>query len=201
MQMAGEITVAADRWHVWNALNDPDVLRQCIPGCETVIRETDNSLMAKIVAKVGPIKANFSGKVTLSELDPPNSYVISGEGSGGAAGFAKGSAAVKLTAVSGGTQLSYEVDSAVGGKLAQIGARLIDSTARKMAEDFFDKFVQIAEKTAVTDAGPVPAPTAATSTPASIPTTAEASAAAPKTRHIFAALIVLIIGAALYFLR
>jgi carbon monoxide dehydrogenase subunit G len=147
MQMAGDVSIAADRQHVWNALNDPDVLRQCIPGCETVTREADNVLLAKVTAKIGPIKAGFSGRVTLSDLDPPNSYLISGEGSGGAAGFARGSAAVRLTTAGDATQLHYEVDAAVGGKLAQIGARLIDTTARKMAEDFFAKFVEIAEST------------------------------------------------------
>jgi carbon monoxide dehydrogenase subunit G len=146
MQMAGDVSIAADRQHVWNALNDPDVLRRCIPGCETVTRDANNVLQAKVTAKIGPIKAGFSGKVTLSELDPPNSYVISGEGSGGAAGFAKGSAAVKLTSAGHLTQLHYQVDAAVGGKLAQIGARLIDTTARKMAEEFFAKFVEIAEE-------------------------------------------------------
>lgn len=163
MQMAGDVSIAANRQHVWNALNDPEVLRQCIPGCETVTREADNVLLAKVTAKIGPIKAGFSGKVTLSELDPPNSYVISGEGSGGAAGFAKGGAAVKLTALGDATQLHYEVNAQVGGKLAQIGARLIDSTARKMAEDFFAKFVAIAESTsperpAAEEAAPAPEP-------------------------------------------
>jgi carbon monoxide dehydrogenase subunit G len=162
MQMAGDVSIAADRQHVWNALNDPEVLRQCIPGCESVTREADNILLARVTAKIGPIKAGFSGKVTLSELDPPNSYVISGEGSGGAAGFAKGSAAVKLSAAGNATQLSYQVEAAVGGKLAQIGARLIDSTARKMAEDFFAKFVAIAESTSparstVEEIAPAPA--------------------------------------------
>ncbi len=167
MQMAGDVSIAAERQHVWNALNDPEVLRQCIPGCETVTREADNVLLAKVTAKIGPIKAGFSGKVTLSELDPPNSYVISGEGSGGAAGFAKGSAAVKLTGEGNTTRLHYQVDAAVGGKLAQIGARLIDTTAKKMAEDFFTKFVAIAESTSPTApvpaAPPVPAPQPATS--------------------------------------
>lgn len=160
MQMAGDVSIAADRQHVWNALNDPDVLRQCIPGCETVTREADNVLLAKVTVRIGPIKAGFSGKVTLSELDPPNSYVISGEGSGGAAGFARGSAKVKLTAAGDVTRLNYQVEAAVGGKLAQIGARLIDSTARKMAEEFFSKFVEISEGTATADPAPAPAETA-----------------------------------------
>lgn len=168
MQMAGDVSIAADRQHVWNVLNDPDVLRQCIPGCETVTREAGNVLLAKVTAKIGPIKAGFSGKVTLSDLDPPNSYVISGEGSGGAAGFAKGSAAVKLTTDGSATRLHYQVNAQVGGKLAQIGARLIDSTAKKMAEDFFANFVAIAESTSPTapareDAAPAPASQPATS--------------------------------------
>lgn len=199
MQMAGEVTIAADRRHVWDALNDPDVLRQCIPGCETVTREADNVLMAKVIARVGPIKAGFSGKVTLSDLDPPNSYVISGEGNGGAAGFAKGSAVVKLASVGDGTQLSYRVDSAVGGKLAQIGARMIDSTARKMAEDFFGKFVEIAERTAQADAGTVPA--AETAVPVGVQAIAEAPAAGSKIKYAIAAFAVLAACAALYLSR
>lgn len=195
MQMAGEVTIAADRQHVWDALNDPEVLRQCIPGCETVIREADNVLLAKVVAKVGPIKAAFSGKVTLSELDPPNSYVISGEGNGGAAGFAKGSAAVKLTPAGNGTQLSYQVESAVGGKLAQIGTRLIDSTARKMAEEFFAKFVAIAESTAKTGTATI-SPAEAMVLPI-----AEAPAAGSKTGYVITAIVVLAAAAALYLLR
>ncbi len=188
MQMAGDVSIAADRQHVWTALNDPDVLRQCIPGCESVTREGDNVLLAKVTARIGPIKAGFSGKVTLSELDPPNSYVISGEGSGGAAGFAKGSAAVKLTGEGNTTQLHYEVEAAVGGKLAQIGARLIDTTAKKMAEDFFTKFVAIAESTSTTP----PAPETA------------APAPAPKQNNrpfIIAAIAVLALAAAYFLLR
>lgn len=188
MQMAGDVSIAADRQHVWNALNDPDVLRQCIPGCETVTREADNILLAKVTAKIGPIKAGFSGKVTLSELDPPNSYVISGEGSGGAAGFAKGSAAVKLTTMGDATQLHYEVNAQVGGKLAQIGARLIDTTAKKMAEDFFAKFVAIAETTSTTPQIPAP------------PATAEPQPAQSGNRLLIVVGLVLLTAAAAYLL-
>lgn len=191
MQMSGDVSIAADRQHVWTALNDPDVLRQCIPGCESVTREADNVLLAKVTAKIGPIKTGFSGKVTLSELDPPNSYVISGEGSGGAAGFAKGSAAVKLTTVGNLTQLHYQVDAAVGGKLAQIGARLIDSTARKMAEDFFSTFVKIAESTSTTPSA------TAEAAPAS-PSPAPQSAPRGKRLLIAAALVALAIAAVFY---
>jgi uncharacterized protein len=146
MDMNGEYVIKAPRQAVWDALNDSDVLKQCIPGCEEVEKTSDTSFSAKVAAKVGPVKARFTGEVTLSELDPPNGYKISGEGKGGAAGFAKGGAEVKLTDVeSGGTTLSYVVDAQVGGKLAQIGSRLIDSTAKKMAGQFFEKFGEIVE--------------------------------------------------------
>ncbi len=129
MDMNGEYQIAAPRQRVWEALNDPEVLRQCIPGCEEIVKESDVAWTAKVTAKVGPVKAKFAGKVTLSELDPPNGYTITGEGTGGAAGFAKGGAAVKLIDQGAGTLLSYTVKAQVGGKLAQIGSRLIDGAA------------------------------------------------------------------------
>ena len=125
---------------VWEALNDPAVLQQCIPGCETIEKTSDTEFAARVVAKVGPVRAAFNGKVTLSDLDPPKAYTISGEGSGGVAGFAKGAAKVRLDGDGDATTLRYEVAAHVGGKLAQIGSRLIDATARKMAEDFFARF-------------------------------------------------------------
>jgi len=141
MDMTGEFLIAAPRQKVWAALNDPEVLKQSIPGCEEIEKLSDTELQAKVTAKVGPVKARFGGKVTLSDLDPPNGYKITGEGSGGAAGFAKGGATVRLADADGGaTRLSYTVEAHVGGKLAQIGSRLIDATARKMAEDFFARF-------------------------------------------------------------
>ena len=140
MDMTGEFVIPAPRQKVWEALNDPAVLQQCIPGCETIEKLSDTELQAKVVAKVGPVRAHFGGKVTLSDLDPPNGYRISGEGSGGAAGFAKGGATVRLGDEGQGTRLTYKVEAHVGGKLAQIGSRLIDATARKMAEDFFARF-------------------------------------------------------------
>lgn len=140
MDMTGEFVIPAPRQKVWEALNDPAILQQCIPGCETIEKLSDTELQAKVVAKVGPVRAHFGGKVTLSDLDPPNGYKISGEGSGGAAGFAKGGAAVRLSDEGQATRLSYKVEAHVGGKLAQIGSRLIDATARKMAEDFFSRF-------------------------------------------------------------
>lgn len=146
MDMTGDYVIKAPRQAVWDALNDSDVLKLCIPGCEEVEKTSDTSFSAKVSTKVGPVKARFTGDVTLSELDPPNGYKISGEGKGGPAGFAKGGAEVKLAdAENGGTTLSYVVDAQVGGKLAQIGSRLIDSTAKKMAGQFFEKFGEIVE--------------------------------------------------------
>ena len=141
MQMNDSRSVPASRDKVWAALNDPDVLRQCIPGCQNLEMTTPTDMTATVVIKVGPVKATFGGKVTLSDLDPPNSYRITGEGAGGVAGFAKGGAAIRLEAVGDNeTILHYEVDSQIGGKLAQLGGRLIDSTARKLAGEFFTKF-------------------------------------------------------------
>jgi carbon monoxide dehydrogenase subunit G len=140
MDMTGEFLIPAPRQKVWAALNDPEILKQSIPGCDEIEKLSDTEMQAKVTAKVGPVKARFGGKVTLSDLDPPNGYKITGEGSGGAAGFAKGGATVKLSDADGGTRLAYTVEAHVGGKLAQIGSRLIDATARKMAEDFFSRF-------------------------------------------------------------
>jgi carbon monoxide dehydrogenase subunit G len=128
---------------VYAALNDVDILRQCIPGCESVEKTSDTEMTAKVTLKIGPVKASFSGKVTLSDLDPPNGYTITGEGSGGAAGFAKGGAAVKLESDGEATVLHYTVNAQIGGKLAQLGGRLIDATSKKLAGDFFEKFSEI----------------------------------------------------------
>jgi len=144
MDMTGEYRVAAPRQKVWDALNDPEILKQAIPGCETITKHSDTEMSATVRAKVGPVSARFGGKVTISDRDPPNSYKIMGEGTGGPAGFAKGGASVKLADDgSGGTILSYVVEANVGGKLAQIGSRLIDATARQMADNFFSKFAQV----------------------------------------------------------
>jgi carbon monoxide dehydrogenase subunit G len=149
MKMTGEEIIAAPRQVVWDALNDPDVLKQCITGCEEIKKKSDTELEAKVTAKVGPVKASFVGAVKLSKLNPPRSYVISGEGKGGVAGFAKGGATVQLSDTADGhTKLSYDVDAQVGGKLAQIGSRLIDSTAKKMATDFFKKFNKVVSELA-----------------------------------------------------
>ncbi len=143
MDMTGEHRIAAARETVWRALNDPDVLKQCIPGCEELEKTSDTEFSARVNARVGPVSARFTGKVQLSDIDAPNGYTISGEGQGGVAGFAKGGATVKLSDDAGATVLAYEANGTVGGKLAQIGSRLIDSTARKMADDFFGKFADL----------------------------------------------------------
>jgi carbon monoxide dehydrogenase subunit G len=143
MQLTGEYRIEAPREQVWQALNDPEILKLCIPGCEELERTSDDGFAAKVKAKVGPVSAKFAGAVTLSELNPPESYTISGEGKGGAAGFAKGGAKVHLAEDGAATTLSYEVDAQVGGKLAQIGSRLISGTAKKMADDFFGTFAEL----------------------------------------------------------
>ncbi|MHB1205932.1 MAG: CoxG family protein [Rhodospirillaceae bacterium] len=143
MDIKGEYFIPVPRPAVWAALNDVDVLKQAIPGCDSMNRLSDTEIEATVTAKVGPVKATFKGQVTLSDLDPPNGYSIRGEGKGGVAGFAKGGAKVRLTDAPGGTTLNYDVDAAVGGKLAQIGARLIDGTARKLADEFFTAFTKI----------------------------------------------------------
>ena len=143
MKMSGERVIEAPRARVWEALNDPEVLRQAIPGCTELVKHSPTEFSAKVMAKVGPVKANFAGDVTLSRLDPPNSYLISGKGSGGVAGFAEGGAEVRLEDADGQTKLVYDVEAKVGGKLAQIGSRLIDSTARRMADEFFARFADV----------------------------------------------------------
>jgi uncharacterized protein len=154
MDMTGEYRIAATREKVWAALNDPDVLRASIPGCQSLDKVSDNEFAARVVAKVGPVKSTFNGHVTLTNINAPESYTISGEGKGGAAGFAKGGADVILREDSGETVLNYTAKADVGGKLAQLGSRLIDGTAKKMADEFFANFQQ-----QVT--GPAPAPEAA----------------------------------------
>ena len=140
MEMTGEYRIPADRAAVWQALNDPDVLRAAIPGCEELVRADDGTLTAKVVAKVGPVKATFAGNVAFSNVVEGESFTITGEGKGGAAGFARGSADVTLADDGAGTLLRYAAKAQVGGKLAQLGARLIDTTAAKMAEEFFSAF-------------------------------------------------------------
>ena len=143
--MTGECRIEASREDVWQGLNDPEILRQSITGCEEIDQHSDTEFSAKVTAKVGPVKAKFSGLIKMTDLDPPSGYKISGEGKGGAAGFAKGGAEVKLRQDGAATILSYTVSASVGGKLAQLGGRLIDATARKYADEFFAKFKSIVE--------------------------------------------------------
>jgi carbon monoxide dehydrogenase subunit G len=141
MEMHATRTLNADRAAVWAALNDPEVLKVCIPGCEELTGSPEDGFEAVVKQKVGPVKATFKGGVTLSDVVPETSYTISGEGKGGVAGFAKGNAQVALSdAEGGGTELHYDVTAKVGGKLAQLGSRLIDSFAKKMADEFFERF-------------------------------------------------------------
>jgi len=140
MEIKGEYRIAAPREKVFAALNDASVLQACIPGCQSLEKLSDTEMTAKVRLRIGPVSANFSGKVTLSDLDPPNGYKISGEGQGGVAGFAKGGATVALREDGGETVLTYDVDAQVGGKIAQVGARLIEGTAKKLADEFFGKF-------------------------------------------------------------
>jgi carbon monoxide dehydrogenase subunit G len=140
MTMSGEYQLAVPQETVWEKLNDAETLKACIPGCEQLDKTSPTEFEAVAVTKIGPVKARFKGKVTLSDLDPPNGYTISGQGDGGVAGFAKGGATVKLVPKDGGTLLSYNVEAQIGGKLAQLGQRLINGVAKKMADDFFQKF-------------------------------------------------------------
>jgi carbon monoxide dehydrogenase subunit G len=140
MDMSGEERIAAKREVVWAALNNPEILKACIPGCQNLDMASPTEMSATVKIKIGPVSATFSGDVTLSDLNPPEGYKISGEGKGGIAGFAKGGAEVKLTEDGDETILSYTVDAQIGGKLAQLGSRLIDSSAKKLAGQFFADF-------------------------------------------------------------
>jgi len=171
MEMSGEQHIPLPQQRVWEALNDPEILKACIPGCESIERVSENEYKVAMTATVGPVKAKFTGKLLLSDINPPNSYSLAFEGSGGAAGFGKGSAHVNLAPEGGGTLLTYRATANVGGKLAQIGSRLIDGVARKMADDFFIRFnktvAPAAEPAVPAGAGHADAP--ASSAPAKSP--------------------------------
>jgi uncharacterized protein len=163
MEMTGEQLIPVPQQKVWDALNDPEVLKACIPGCETIERVSDTEFKVALTAAVGPVKAKFNGKLLLGDVNPPNSYTLSFEGSGGAAGFGKGGATVALSPDGAGTKLAYTAKATVGGKLAQVGSRLIDGVAAKMANDFFSRFNQrLAPPPAVGEPASAPIPAAGT---------------------------------------
>lgn len=153
--MTGEQKIAVPRWRTWEALNDPDVLKQCLPGCESIERESAERMTATLAIKVGPIGARFASAITLSEVDPPNACTLTVEGQGGVAGFVSGSARVCLTDEGGATLLSYEVAAKIGGRLAQLGGPIIDATAKRLANSFFKRFC---ERVAATDVTSTPEP-------------------------------------------
>ena len=163
MDMTGERRIEAPRQAVWQALNDPVVLKASIPGCETLEKLSDTDMKATAAVKIGPISARFTGAVHLTDLDPPNGYSIGGEGQGGVAGFAKGGAKVRLEDAGTGTLLYYEVHAQVGGKIAQLGARLIDASAKQMADAFFDRFSREVAPS------PAPSPIAVSAPPRGVP--------------------------------
>jgi carbon monoxide dehydrogenase subunit G len=200
MDMTGEYRIPASRERVWTALNDPETLRASLPGCESLERVADDAFAATVVAKVGPVRAKFQGQVTLSELNPPESYKIAGEGKGGAAGFAKGGASVKLVEESPEmTVLSYTASADVGGKLAQLGSRLIDATAKKMADQFFENLRQ--QVTGPSEAKPEPAAEPeATPLPAAAATPTDSFASLAQNKFVWAgaAVVVLMILALLF---
>ena len=140
--LSGEVVLPADRETVWQALNDPEVLKRCIPGCQSLEKTSDTDFKAVVKVKIGPVSASFKGSVALSDLNPPESYRIAGAGEGGVAGFAKGGALVTLSPVEAGTKLHYDVDAQVGGKIMQLGGRLIDGAAKKLAAQFFNDFAR-----------------------------------------------------------
>lgn len=189
MEMSGEQSIAAPKQAVWEALNDPEVLKACITGCQSLEKTTDTHLEATVKAAVGPVKATFKGEVDLEDLNPPHSYKIVGQGKGGAAGFAKGGADVALEEEAGGTLLKYNVKANVGGQLARIGSRLIDGAAKKYADEFFSAFKEHVEKaadaetaseeTAAGAAAPETADTPAEAMPAETPAQTPADAAEP----------------------
>ena len=177
MKMTGEQSIAATRARAWEALNDPEVLKQCIPGCQSLERDGENRFKAVVAIKVGPIGAKFNGAVTLSDIDAPNGYTLSGEGQGGPAGFAKGSAQVRLVEEGPqSTKLSYDVDAQVGGKIAQLGGAVIDATAKQLAGSFFKKLGQIVGEPAAPEAA---VPAAAAAPQAAAAPAAPAAASAP----------------------
>lgn len=205
MQMTGEQIIAAPRQKVWEALNDPAVLAQCIPGCQSLERDGDNRFVAAAEVKIGPIGARFKGNVELSDINAPNGYTITGSGSGGIAGSAKGGAKVRLSDAPGGTLVSYEVEAEVGGRMAQLGGPIIDATAKNLAGKFFTKFGEVvsgggaaaaapATTAAVAPSGSAAAPVVAVAAPAPVYGSAQP---APLWGWVVAVVIAVLTGFAL----
>jgi carbon monoxide dehydrogenase subunit G len=201
MEMTGEQRIAAPRQRVWEALNDPEVLKACIPGCQSLERDGENGFAAVAEVKIGPIGARFKGAVKLNDLDPPNGYTIDGQGNGGVAGNAKGSAKVRLSDDGAGTLVSYNVDAQVGGRMAQLGGPIIDATAKQLAGKFFSRFGEIVGGETAAPATPAeaPAPTpipAATpaATPFAIPAPAPVQAGASPWGWITALILAIVVG-------
>lgn len=192
MDLTGEYRIPASTERAWAALNDPEVLKTCIPGCRELLRVSDTEFVATVGAKVGPVSATFKGNVMLSDLDPPRAYTISGQGQGGAAGFAKGSARVTLTPDGAETILHYEAKADIGGKLASVGSRLIQGVAKKNADDFFGAFAQRLKG----ESAPSPAPVPSVEEPA---TPLPPEMASPR-RWIWAVIAGTIVAAVLYIL-
>lgn len=205
MKLTGENRIKAPPQEVWRALNDPDVLRQAIPGCESLEKISDTEFKATVATKIGPVQARFNGQVQLTDLDPPNGYTISGSGSGGMAGNAKGGAKVRLEPDGDGTKLTYDVDAQVTGKLAQLGSRLIDSTAKMLAGQFFNRFEEIVGK-AQAESLAAAAPAGSAAVVAGTPAAATPAAGGGSTKAIPAWLWAVVIAgcvvvAAYYFKR
>jgi carbon monoxide dehydrogenase subunit G len=201
MEMTGEQRIAAPRQRVWEALNDPEVLKACIPGCQSLERDGENGFAAVAEVKIGPIGARFKGAVKLNDLDPPNGYTIDGQGNGGVAGNAKGSAKVRLSDDGAGTLVTYNVDAQVGGRMAQLGGPIIDATAKQLAGKFFSRFGEIVGGETAAPATPAeaPAPTpvpAATpaATPFAIPAPAPVQAGASPWGWITALILAIVVG-------
>ena len=182
MKMSDEVVIPAPREVVWEALNDPAVLKQCIPGCESITKHSDTSMEAKVTVKLGPVKAGFKGAVTLSDLDPPNGYRISGSGTS-MMGSASGGANVRLESVPEGTKLFYDVDAQVGGKIASLAARFIDPTARMLAGQFFEKFAAIAGSMKA-KAAPAPAKAGVAAAPVKKPAAKKPAAKKPTKKAV-----------------
>ncbi len=191
MEFAGEYTINAPRQRVWDALNDPEILKQAIPGCQEIEKQSPTDMTATVKSKIGPVQATFKGAVTLSNLNPPNGYTIAGEGKGGVAGFAKGSADVTLSdADGGGTVLRYEAAGQVGGKIAQVGARLVEGTAKKLADQFFGAFNDLL----ATDGAPEAEAPAQEPEPAALSHVDERSSSPKAVRWLVAAILGIVVA-------